>query len=312
MSILRKIRHRLICSLPYFLRKNLSSLIARIRSYRGNSTKNKLKELRDLIIFNHPVHQVPQATGKLRLLQEGNAVLLSVFAEKCQEHNLRYWLDYGTLLGAIRHKGFIPWDDDLDVGMIRSEYDILLQKLPILFPENEGFTYNVGAFLQIGYKDTPLNLDIFPYYFYSEPYSESSLASLKNRIQNLQRKIVFSGGILNMSEAELSYNIKTRILYNADALPEAEFPMIFTAPAITFLKNHCFAYDGIFPLRTVIFEGKPFNAPNKTRQYLEQLYGNYMSYPPRVGFWHEHLEHVVNSVPFEHHVNQFIDQYEKL
>ena len=89
MSILRKIRHRLICSLPYFLRKNLSSLIARIRSYRGNSTKNKLKELRDLIIFNHPVHQVPQATGKLRLLQEGNAVLLSVFAEKCQEHNLR-------------------------------------------------------------------------------------------------------------------------------------------------------------------------------------------------------------------------------
>lgn len=56
------------------------------------------------------------------------------FARKCQENGLRYWLDYGTLLGAVRHRGFIPWDDDLDVSMMRPEFDRLLELLPVLFP----------------------------------------------------------------------------------------------------------------------------------------------------------------------------------
>ena len=51
--------------------------------------------------------------------------LLSVFDEICRKHNLRYFVTYGTLLGAVRHKGFIPWDDDLDVAMLRPDYERL-------------------------------------------------------------------------------------------------------------------------------------------------------------------------------------------
>lgn len=47
--------------------------------------------------------------------------MLVAFDKICKEHNLRYWLAAGTLIGAARHGGFIPWDDDLDVNMPRED-----------------------------------------------------------------------------------------------------------------------------------------------------------------------------------------------
>ncbi len=51
--------------------------------------------------------------------------LLEYFDNLCREHNLRYFIEYGTLLGAVRHQGFIPWDDDIDVVMFRDDYEKL-------------------------------------------------------------------------------------------------------------------------------------------------------------------------------------------
>ncbi len=51
---------------------------------------------------------------------------LKIFHEVCQRHGLRYFITAGTMLGAVRHKGFIPWDDDLDVAMPRRDYDLLI------------------------------------------------------------------------------------------------------------------------------------------------------------------------------------------
>lgn len=63
-----------------------------------------------------------KSKGIVKYFQELSCELLSFFDNVCRKHNLNYWLDYGTLLGAYRHELFIPWDDDLDVGMMAKDF----------------------------------------------------------------------------------------------------------------------------------------------------------------------------------------------
>lgn len=65
--------------------------------------------------------------SNLRRLQLEEKNILDIFVQICEKHNLRYYLLGGTLLGAIRHEGFIPWDDDVDVCMPRSDYNTFLE-----------------------------------------------------------------------------------------------------------------------------------------------------------------------------------------
>lgn len=76
----------------------------------------------------------------LKEIQNIELDMLVVFDEFCKKHDIKYSLFSGTLLGAIRHKGFIPWDDDIDVAMLREEYNKLLSIKDFSFFKEKGLT----------------------------------------------------------------------------------------------------------------------------------------------------------------------------
>ena len=67
---------------------------------------------------------------KLRKIQDCMFEIALIFKEICEKHNLRYYMAYGTLLGAVRHQGFIPWDDDMDFAMPRKDWEEFIRVAP--------------------------------------------------------------------------------------------------------------------------------------------------------------------------------------
>ncbi|SCH60169.1 LicD family protein [Bacteroides zhangwenhongii] len=74
-------------------------------------------------------------TDEIKAIQLKLKNILFIMDDVCRKHNLRYYLIAGTLLGAKRHKGFIPWDDDADIGMPRNDYETFLQNAHLWLPE---------------------------------------------------------------------------------------------------------------------------------------------------------------------------------
>ena len=108
-------------------------------------------------------------------LREFQIGILDVVDEFCRKNNINYWLDSGTLLGAVRHGGYIPWDDDIDLGMLRGDYE----KFAEMFnKENDRFKFvdietdrnfycaygkvlDTATVLKDGHMDSHINIDIF-------------------------------------------------------------------------------------------------------------------------------------------------------
>ena len=114
------------------------------------------------------ITKIPKARGELRKLQIADTLALHIFDRLCDTHSLTYWLDYGSLLRAVRHKGFIPWDDD--VAMTREDYEKIrtifrsdFEKLG--FEVNEGICY-YRQIIRLKYKNSAIRIDIFPHDFY--------------------------------------------------------------------------------------------------------------------------------------------------
>ena len=85
---------------------------------------------------NIDITTIPPETGQIRDIQLAKLALLKELDYVCKQNGLKYWIDFGTLLGAIRHKGFIPWDDDMDFAVPYQQYAELISVLNKELPPN--------------------------------------------------------------------------------------------------------------------------------------------------------------------------------
>ena len=74
--------------------------------------------------------------SQLWRMQQRMLEVLEVLDDICRRNGISYWLSGGSMLGAVRHQGFIPWDDDLDIEMLRPDFERLMKILPHELPEN--------------------------------------------------------------------------------------------------------------------------------------------------------------------------------
>ena len=112
------------------------------------------------------IREFPQAVGIARELQKAETIFLKEIVKVFEKHGIRYWLDGGTLLGSIRHGGFIPWDDDIDIGVMREDYEKLQKIFSEAFNDDPNFYFIQGIFGKVKYKGTKLFVDIFPFDVY--------------------------------------------------------------------------------------------------------------------------------------------------
>ena len=239
----------------------------------------------------------------LRTCQLKQLSILEETDRICRKHNIPYWLDGGSLLGAMRHGGFIPWDDDIDIAMRKEDLERfiavapselrpgLFMQTPESDPEHTDPIYKIrdlnslylesGDNLQANYQKG-LYIDIFPFIDYP------SLP--KKWVKKLSKGISTSYSILHKAHY---YSLRSFVEFFWFGAKYHLFRAIWSIlsaiyPKDTYLSNVLInngygimhRKDSVFPLGEIEFEGKRFSAPCNPDAYLKDLYRNYMDIPP--------------------------------
>lgn len=236
--------------------------------------------------------------------------ILTEFATYCDNHNLRYFLCGGTLLGAVRHKGFIPWDDDIDIFMPRPDYMMLhhlykdspISQRYILrsyengtahfpFAKIEDMKTEISEAFSTG--DHHLWIDIFPIDGLPDNKEESDL--ILNRAHKL--RVLYSRSIARWGNGRTIFRAfaKTLLLifpkilgskHYGDKMHELitqyEFDTSDYVASIAWSINtgERMKKSELLDSIELDFCNKKFHAPGCTESYLSNLYGNYMELPP--------------------------------
>lgn len=240
------------------------------------------------------ITKVPQAQGLLRDIQLANLALLKELAYVCEKNNFKYILDAGTLLGAIRHTGFIPWDDDIDILMFREDYEKIVSAFKNTTRDSDIYAEyhrdkdtNSQYFIKIKHKKCPfLGVDIFPLDSYGKHLSLKEQLIATNKIckilKHLKKEI--DPNISNKeTKTILTKTMKEKILLSST---NENGDFVYGVDFAHKLKNWFLDREMVLPLRKIQFEDSKYTTVNKPKEFLKNIYGDYMKYPKKMKILH--------------------------
>ena len=244
---------------------------------------------------NIDITSLPPATGQTRDIQLANLALLDEMDFVCRQAGLTYWLDGGTLLGAVRHKGFIPWDDDIDTAMLREDFEKIIDAFkkysrnPDIFADySKNPKYPAMCIIKVQHKKCPhLFVDIFPWDYYGKRISIEEQLEKTLYLKSLRKELAETC-TNKMSKVEILQKIalymKNKVLDNKETEENGDYVwgLEFNHP----WKNWFTRYEVLHPLKTIEFEGKEYPCLNNPDAFLSRLYGDYMAYPKKIGLGH--------------------------
>ena len=244
----------------------------------------KLDYISQFLRYTTDMHNIPSAVGNLKIIQDSSVALLNYFNNICQKHGVQYWIDSGTLIGYVRHNGFIPWDDDIDICMMREDYEKLFQILDNEFVK-DGFKYTHGEITRLYYKNTPAQVDIFPIDtgFQKEPLIGSEredfikmLNEIKASIRCDWRNLALQKPVCSLEDVYNALEYKKQLFQGKTSIHDG---FLFYGIE-TCVQNRClFCGKDVFPLKKVSFLGVDTYIPHNFSLYLRGLYGDFMSFP---------------------------------
>lgn len=257
----------------------------------------------------------PYPADSLARLQEAEREILTVIDTICRENGIDYFIDGGTLLGAVRHGGFIPWDDDVDLGMPKADYDRFCEIAPALLPEGYSLhtSTNTKGFSPLWAKvfkddtrfiddncaeagcEQGIFVDIFPFCrldanpeVAQKQCHTARTAQLKSYLKHFSRPKLPAGTPMRplvMAACALVHNTVARAWGMAKLQAEMDHAFDTSNPSeqwtsAVYTNYGTFSTDELFPTQDIAFDGLTLRAPHNYDAYLKTEYGDYMQLPP--------------------------------
>lgn len=228
--------------------------------------------------------------------------ILKIVVEICDKHNIPYWLSSGTLLGAIRHGGFIPWDDDIDIEILYSDKDRFIQACMNDLPKNH--------VIQCHKTDKSYYLDILKVrnqdlyikescnlgkHKYDTKYNYNGLFIDVFTVEPSSLSLVKIANFLTVVLLIFRYRLKfpkiiVEVIYYINHFIFSIFRQIVKILKLD--KLYYYSYGSLFyssrfigdllPIKKGLFENEDFSIPNNADSYLKRIYGEYMTLPNEI------------------------------